>query len=94
MKILPKLALIILWLFTFSLVFAAVWVRNPSLWVINLPEPAWDFLANSLDATCCERTADLELFVGVFLGLLLATVALISGVCIIKVMRKLTKRTA
>lgn len=51
---------------TFS--FAALWLRTPALWVINLPESAWLFLVDKLGATCCEKSADIEFAVAVVFG--------------------------
>lgn len=52
-----------------TLGFAALWLRTPALWVINLPESAWLFLVDKLGATCCETTADIEFAVAVVFGL-------------------------
>lgn len=51
-----------------SLGFAALWVRTPALWVINLPEPAWIYLMDLFDAHCCESAADVELLVAIVFG--------------------------
>jgi len=94
MKKFVKPALIIFWLLTVSLAFAALWVRSPSLWFINLPDTAWEFLANSLGATCCESAADLELLVGTLFGLLFAIIFLILGVLLRKGVKGLTRRSS
>lgn len=65
-----------LWLVFFSIAFAAVWLRTPSLWFITSPDSAWNFLADFLGADCCESTADLEVAVGLGLGLVLASIIL------------------
>lgn len=51
-----------------ALSLAALWLKTPALWVINLPESAWLFLVNKLGATCCESSADIELAVAVAFG--------------------------
>lgn len=55
----------------FSIAFTALWLRTPVLWFINLPKSVWESLAIRLDQTCCERTADLEIVVGLGVGLLI-----------------------
>lgn len=67
-----KRILIVLWLTVFPVAFTATWLRTPSLWFINLPDLAWNFLADTFDLTCCEGTADLEVFVGLTIGFVLA----------------------
>lgn len=65
-----------LWLVFFSIAFAAVWLRTPSLWFITSLDSAWNFLADFLGTDCCESTADLEVAVGLGLGLVLASIIL------------------
>ena len=94
MKRILKPGLIILWLLTVSLAFAALWVRSPSLWFINLPDPAWNFLADSFGATCCESAADLEFLVGTIFGFLFAIIFLILGALLLKGVKELTRRSS
>lgn len=61
----------VIWLTFFSIAFAAVWIRKPALWFINLPKSVWEILANHTDEACCERIADLEIVVGLAFGFLI-----------------------
>lgn len=71
-----KGVLIFLWVIIFSIVFAAIWLRTPSLWFINLPEPVWSVLTNTFGASCCENVADVNVLVGLLFGLLFSLVSL------------------
>ncbi len=94
MKKFLKFAAISFWLITVSLAFAALWVRSPSLWFINLPEPVWKFLENITGATCCEGVADLEFLVGTVFGLLVALLLLACGAFLLKLTKGLTSRSS
>lgn len=84
MKRAPKLALMALWLSLFPVLFAALWVRSPSLWFINLPAPAWAALSTAFGVECCEQGAALEFFVGVVLGFVVAAGALLAFLVVCK----------
>lgn len=71
-----KALLIALWIVVFSMAFAAIWIRSPILWALNLPEPAWEYLSSLFGATCCESVADLEVAVGILFGILFALIFL------------------
>jgi len=72
MKKTLKYSLIILWLLFSSAAFAKIWLKFPSLWVINLPDTAWDFLIELYGATCCEEVAEVEVRVALAFGFILA----------------------
>lgn len=61
----------VIWLTFFSISFAAVWIRTPALWFVNLPKSVWAILANYTEGACCERIADLEILVGLGFGFLI-----------------------
>lgn len=67
-----KYFLSVLWMMLFSVAFAAMWLRTPALWFINLPQSVWESLAIQLGQNCCESTADLETLVGLGFGFLIA----------------------
>lgn len=77
MNTVSKYILISLWLILFPVLFSVMWVRIPSLWFINLPESAWNFLAATFGVSCCEGTANLEIFVGLAIGFVLALCVLL-----------------
>ncbi len=82
-----------LWVVSFSVVFTAIWLRNPVLWFINIPESVWEVLASALGATCCESIADLEVVVGMFLGMLFAIALWVGTVLSIKLLKILRTNT-
>lgn len=83
-----KYLLGVLWLFFFSVAFAALWLRTPALWFINLPQSVWESLAVQLGQTCCESMADLEIVVGLVFGFLIALVLMWVFFCIARSLRK------
>ena len=72
-----RIALVSGWLIIFPFAFAIVFIRTPALWFINLPEPAWRFLDELFNVTCCEEMADLEFLVAIFFGLIIALILLV-----------------
>jgi len=73
MKTLVRIGVFCLWMVAATGALAAWWLRNPDqLRFINLPEPAWQYLLDLFRVSCCERAADVELGVALFLSFLAA----------------------
>lgn len=89
-----KAILIALWVVFFSIAFAAVWIRTPALWFINLPEPAWEFLTRLLGASCCEEVADVEALVGIIFGILFSGVLFGLAITFMKALERLTNHSS
>ena len=89
-----KSILVTMWIVAFSVVFAAIWLRSPALWFINLPESVWKFLTSVFGASCCESVADLEVVVGIGFGLFFALVTLGIVILSMKSCKRLTRRSS
>lgn len=85
--------LVAIWLVMFPIAFAAVWLRTPSLWFINLPESAWHLLARMFGASCCENGADMEVIVGLAFGLVFAVALLALAVALMARLNRMTHRS-
>lgn len=61
-----------------GIVFAALWIRLPALWIINLPEPVWLDLMDLFDAHCCESAHDLQFLIAIVFGTLLTSLFILT----------------
>jgi len=76
------------WLIFFSMAFAGIWLRNPSIWFISIPDTMRDFLMDAFNAHCCESVADLEFAVTHVFGLIFASIIVALFYFMKKTMRK------
>lgn len=60
-----------------SLIFAIIWIRTPSLWIITLPDGVWRLLQDGFNASCCEGIADVEFVGGLILGAFFSIVIIV-----------------
>jgi len=84
MKKSTKYFIAALWVVFGGIVFGGMWLRNPSLWFINLPDRVWEFLVDVTGASCCESAADLEAAVGLGFGVIFASIILAAFILIKK----------
>jgi len=77
-----KCGLVILWLIFGGIVFGGIRATTPALWVVTIPDVAWDFLLSISGANCCESVADVEWFVSFCFGFVFSIIILVVFVVI------------
>jgi len=76
MKTILKCALMVLWLFFFSIAFLWIWTRTPALWFTNLPDETYASLMRAFDVRGAEDAADVQMLIVLGVGFVLASILL------------------